>query len=82
MGKKTDLAFILTIVIIGMFIPFLGSILINFGLDLTIIDDLLKIGSTFFLFLLIFAIELIVVFIYFQLTSSIASKKIEELKEK
>ena len=48
---------ILAIVIIGMFIPFLGSIVITFGLDFTNVDNLMKIGSTFGWFLLIFAIE-------------------------
>jgi len=54
MGKTRDLIQILIIVIIGMFIPFLGSILITFGLDVTKLDDLLKVGSTFGWFLLIF----------------------------
>ena len=82
MGKKTDLASILTIVIIGMFIPFLGSIIINFGLDFTNFNHLLKIGSTFFWFLLIFGIELVVVFLYFNITNKIASKKLDEYKPK
>ena len=80
MGKNTDLIKILTLVIIGMFIPFLGSLLINFDLDLTKINDLTKIGSTFGYFLLIFAIELGVVFLYFKITSSIASKKLDRFK--
>ena len=82
MGKKTDLISILVIVIIGMFIPFLGSIVITFGLDFTNFNDLLKIGSTFGWFLLIFAIELIAVFIYYKLTNKIANKKLEENKPK
>jgi hypothetical protein len=64
MGKTFDIAQILIIVIIGMFIPFLGSILITFELDFTNIYDLLKIGKTFVWFLVIFAIELITVFFY------------------
>jgi len=82
MGKKTDLTSILIIVIIGMFIPFLTSIIINFGLDFTNFDDLVKIGATFAWFLLIFGIELIAVFIYYQITNKIAGKKLDEYKPK
>lgn len=82
MGKTLDLIFILIIVIIAMFIPFIGSILITFGLDFTNIDDLLKIGSAFGWFLLIFGIEIIVVFIYYQITGKISSKKIDKYRPK
>ena len=82
MGKKTDLATILIIVIIGMFIPFLGSIIITFGLDFTSFNDLLKIGSTFGWFLLIFAFELIAVFIYYKVMNITANKKLNENKPK
>ena len=77
MGKNRDLIQILALVIIGMFIPFLGSILISFGLDITKSDDLMKIGSTFGLFLLIFAIQLLIVFLYFIFTNKIANKKLQ-----
>jgi len=80
MGKHRDLAGILLIIIIGMFIPFLGSIAITYGFDFTKINQWFKIGSTFGYFLLIFGIELLVVFLYFNITSKIASKKIEEYK--
>ena len=82
MGKTRDLIQILVIILIGMFIPFLGSILISFGLDITNINDLWKVGSTFAWFLLIFGIELIVVFIYYKITSRLAGKKLEKLKPK
>jgi hypothetical protein len=81
MGKNRDLAGILLLVIIGMFIPFLISIIITFGLDITNFENWLKIGSTFGWFLLIFGIELIVVFLYYQITNKIARKKINETKE-
>ena len=74
MGKTRDMIQILIIVIIGMFIPFLGSIIITFGLDISNMDNLLKIGSTFAWFLLIFAIELFVVYLYYRITNKIASK--------
>jgi hypothetical protein len=82
MGKTLDIAQILIIVIIGMFIPFLGSILITFGLDFTNIGDLLKIGKTFVWFLVIFAIELVAVFIYFYVSQKIAGIKLNEYKPK
>lgn len=82
MGKTRDTIQILIIVIIGMFIPFLGSIIITFGLDITNMDNLLKIGSTFGWFLLIFAIELFVVYLYYRITNKIASKKMDKYKPK
>jgi len=82
MGKTKDLIQLLIIVIIGMFIPFLGSIVITFGLDIKNFDNLLKISSTFCWFLIIFGIELFVVFSYYQITSKIASKKIDKYKPK
>jgi len=82
MGKNRDLAQILILVIIGMFIPFLGSIMITFGLDLTNINDLMKTGSTFGYFLLIFGVELGIVFLYFTITNMIANKKIAKHKSK
>ena len=82
MGKNRDLIQIMIIIIVGMFIPFLGSIIITFGLDITNINSLLKVGSTFAWFLLIFGIELIVVFIYYKITSRLAGKKLEKLKPK
>jgi hypothetical protein len=81
MKINKDLIQILTIVIIGMFIPFMGSILINFEVDPMQFDDFLKIGSTFGYFLLIFAFELAVVYLYFQISNKIASKKIDEMKK-
>lgn len=82
MGKTRDTIQILIIVIIGMFIPFLGSIIITFGLDISNMDNLLKIGSTFGWFLLIFAIELFVVYLYYRITNKIASKKMDKYKPK
>jgi len=82
MGKNRDLIQILALVIVGMFIPFSGSLIINFGLDFTDIVNLIKIGSTFGYFLLIFAIELSIVYIYFSLTNRYANKNIERYKPK
>ena len=82
MSKNIDVAKILIIVIIGMLIPFLGSLSIVYGMDLTNTDDVLKIGKTFGYFLLIFAIELIIVFIYYKLSNQMAEKKLEKIKKK
>lgn len=82
MGKTRDLIQILIIVIIGMFIPFLVSITITFGLDIKNMNNLFKIGSTFGWFLLIFAIELVVVYLYYKITNKIASKKLDKYKPK
>ena len=84
MGKNRDLIQILLIVIIGMFIPFLGSLLLTFNLDITSSYDLYKIASTFGWFLLIFGLELGGVYLYFYTTNTLAQKKIdsEEFKGK
>ena len=82
MGKNRDLIQILTLVIVGMFIPFLGSMIINFDLDFTNKVDLMKIGSAFGYFLIIFGIELGVVYLYFNLTNRYANKNINEFKPK
>ena len=82
MGKNKDLVQILALVIIGMFIPFLGSIVITFGLDFTNMNHLIKIGSTFGYFLLIFAIELGVVYLYFKISNKTANKKLKDYKHK
>lgn len=81
MGKNIDLIQILILVISGMFIPFFFSLFINYGLDISNIQDIIKILSTFGLFLLFFGIELIIVYIYFNLTNLLAIKKIKNLKK-
>jgi hypothetical protein len=82
MGKNSDLIQILLIVIIGMFIPFLGSLIIVFDVSPATIGGLLTIGSTFGYFLLIFGIELGVVYVYFYSTNALAQKKIDKEVEK
>ena len=82
MGKNRDLIQILVLVIVGMFIPFLGSMIINFGLDFTNKVDLMKIVLAFGYFLIIFGIELGVVYLYFNLTNRYANKNIEKFKPK
>ena len=76
MGKNRDLIQILILVIIGMFIPFLGSIFINYGYNL------MKIASTFGYFLIIFAIELVIVYLYFSISNKFATKKIKKINKR
>ena len=76
MGKNRDLIQILSLVIIGMFIPFLISITITYGLNVT------KISATFGYFLLIFAIELAIVYLYFSITNKIAIQNINKYNKK
>ncbi len=82
MGKNRDLIQMIILVLIGMFIPFLGSILITFGLNISDFEDLIRIGRTFGYFLLIFAIELAIVYLYFTIINWNANKKIEKHKPK
>jgi hypothetical protein len=74
MGRNKDLLNILTIVLIGMFIPFIGSITITYGLNI------FKIGITFVYFLLIFGVELLLVYLYFTITNWVAGKEIDKYK--
>ncbi len=78
MSKNRDLIQILLIITLGMFIPFLGSIIISFKLNPLNVEDLLKISSTFGYFLLIFGLELLIVYLYFWLTNMIAEKKLNQ----
>jgi hypothetical protein len=76
MGKHRDVIQILLLVLVGMFVPFLGSIALTYGLEIR------KIGLTFVYFIGIFGIELFVVFLYFTITSRQANKRLEEFKQK
>jgi len=82
MGKNRDLIQILSIVIVGMLIPFLGSIILTFNLDITNTNNLFKIVFAFGYFLMFFGIELIIVFLYYQITNKMAGKKIDKYKPK
>ena len=80
MDKQRDLIGILLIVILGMFIPFLGSIAIKYSFNYLQLKDWLKIISTFGWFLLIFGLELVIVFLYFKISNKIANDKFKNLK--
>ena len=76
MGKNRDLLHILLLVLLGMFIPFCISIALTYGLDFQ------KIGLTFFYFLLIFGVELLVVYLYFSLSNWRANRHLNKYKSK
>jgi len=82
MGKNKDIIQILSIVIIGMLIPFLGSLILTFHLDIFDSNNLIKIITAFIYFLIIFGIELVIVFFYYQIANKIAGKKIDKYKPK
>jgi uncharacterized membrane protein len=82
MSKNIDLLQILSLVLIGMFIPFFISILVIFGINITNIDNLYKVLLTFLYFLLIFGIEIIIVYLYFRITNKIANNRIDKLKKR
>ena len=82
MSNNRDLIVILSIVLLGMFIPFIGSITITYGLNLMDINNLIKLFSTFGYFLLIFGIEIGFIYIYFNITNKFAKKDINKYKHK
>ena len=76
MGKNRDLIQILLLILVGMFIPFLGSITLTYGFELK------TIGITFVYFLILFGLELGVVYLYFTLGNIRAKKQTEKQKQK
>ena len=76
MAKHRDVLQVLVLVLVGMFVPFLGSIALTYGLEIE------KIGLTFVYFIALFGVELFIVFLYFTVTSSHANKRLEEFKQK
>lgn len=76
MGKHRDAIQILLLVLVGMFLPFLGSITLTYGLEIR------KIGLTFVYFIGIFGVELFMVFLYFTVSGWRANKHLEKFKQK
>jgi hypothetical protein len=76
MGKRQDLIQVLLLILIGMLIPFVGSITLTYGFSFS------KIGVTFLYFLVIFGLELGFVYVYFTLGNRSANKKMEKYKPK
>ncbi len=78
MGNNTDVVKILIIVIIGMLIPFIGSVALAFGINLFTLHGWVSIILTFLFFLVFFGIELGVVYIYYNLTNRAAQRFFDE----
>jgi len=78
MGKNRDVIHILILVTMGMFIPFIGSLTLAFNIDLFTSSGWISILSTFFYFLIIFALELGVVYIYYNLTNRHAQRSFDK----
>ena len=76
MGKHKDIIQLLLLILIGMFVPFLGSITIIYGFK----PD--KIGVAFAYFLVIFGIELTLVYFYFSAGSKKANIKMAKYRPK
>jgi len=76
MGKHRDLLKVLLLILVGMFIPFLGSIALSYGFVPQ------KILVTFLYFLVIFGLELGGVYLFFTLNGRQANKKMEQYKPK
>jgi hypothetical protein len=76
MGKNGDLLKVLLVILIGMFIPFLGSITLSYGFEPKMIL------ITFLFFLVLFGLELGFVFLYFTFSGRRANKKMEQYKSK
>ena len=81
MGKKTDLAVVLSIVLLGMLIPFIGSIVFTFGVNITCFCGWKTVLTAFGYFILIFAVELLFVFSYFSITNKYYKKKLDKLNK-
>jgi hypothetical protein len=76
MAKNKDLLQVLLLILIGMFIPFLGSIVLSYGFEPK------TILVAFLYFLVIFGLELGFVYLYFTLSGRRASKRMEKYKPK
>ena len=79
MGNTLDVIKILLLVIIGMFIPFIGSLTLAFKINLFMFQGWGLIITSFLYFLVFFGIELAVVFVYYTLTNRIAQKSFQDI---
>jgi low temperature requirement protein LtrA len=76
MGKNRDLLKVIILILLGMFIPFLGSITFTYGFEIR------TIVVTFLYFLVIFGLELGVVYLYFTFSGRRANKKMQQYRPK
>jgi uncharacterized membrane protein YqaE (UPF0057 family) len=74
MGKNRDLLKVLLLILIGMFIPFLGSITLSYGFEPK------TILITFLYFLVFFGLEIGFVYLYYTLSGRKANKKMEKYR--
>ncbi|VVB59412.1 Uncharacterised protein [uncultured archaeon] len=76
MGKNRDILKVLLVILIGMFIPFLGSVTLSYGFEPNMIL------VTFLYYLVFFGLELGFVYLYFTFSGRRANKKMEQYKSK
>ena len=76
MSRNRDIAGILGLVILGMFIPFCGSIIVVYGFAV----NRLLLG--FLVFLVIFGLELGMVYAFFKMSGKRAAAEVERLRPK
>ncbi len=76
MSRHWDIVRILLVVVVGMFIPFSGSVLLFYGLSL----GRLLLG--FLVFLVLFGVELGAVVLYFKVSGKRAAAEVERLRPK
>jgi hypothetical protein len=76
MGRHRDLAGVLGLVVLGMFIPFSGSMLLLYGFNL------FSLLLGFLVFLVMFGLELGVVYVYFKVSGKRAAAEVERLGPK
>jgi hypothetical protein len=76
MSRHWDIVGVLVAVVVGMFIPFTGSVLLLYGTSL----DHLLLG--FLVFLVLFGLELGAVVVYFKVSGKRAAAEVERLRPK
>jgi hypothetical protein len=79
MGNTLDIIKILLLVIMGMFIPFIGSLALAFNIDLLMLQGWELIITSFLYFLVFFGMELALVFVYYTLTNRMAQKSFQDI---
>jgi membrane protein implicated in regulation of membrane protease activity len=76
MGRNRDIALILLVVVLGMFVPFFGSIVYVYGLNVS------RLVVGFVVFVVLFGVELGVVYAYFKISGKRSAAEVERLRPK
>ncbi len=76
MGRYRDIAGILGLVILGMFIPFCASIIVVYGISIG------RLLLAFLVFLIVFGLELGTVYVYFKMSGKRSAAEVERLRPK